>query len=160
LAKSAFFVRHEAHFLPGLFVMGASVPASDASNTLAAARKVLQGLSKDAATQALLERARSEATAELNKQTERQESLADLWLDADTYQFASVEDPLRKMRSVTLDDVRRTASRLFNETSMAAVALGSAERLKPVLERSGKIEVLGAATGTSPGPASTPVKKQ
>jgi zinc protease len=160
LAKSAYFVRHEAHFLPGLFVMGASVPASEASNTLAAARKVLQGLSKDAATQALLERARNEAIAEISKQTERPESLADLWLDADTYQFDSAQDPLRKLRSVTLEDVRRTAARLFNESSMAAVALGSAERLKPVLERSGKVEILGATASTSPAPSPTPVKKQ
>jgi zinc protease len=160
LGKSAFFVRHEAHTLPGLFVMGASVPAAEASNTLIGARKVLQSLSKDDATPALLERARNEAIAELNKQTERPESLADLWLDADTFQLGSIEDRLQQLRSITLEDVRRTASKLFNESSMAAVALGSAERLKPVLERVGKVEILGATASTTPNPASTPVKKQ
>lgn len=160
LGKSAFFVRHEAHFLPGMFVMGASVPASEASNTLASARKVLQSLSKDGATLALLERARNEALAELGKQTERPESLTDLWLDADTFQLESVEAPLRKLRSVTLEDARRTAARLFNETSAAAVALGSAERLKPVLERAGKIEILGSTASTSPASPPDPLKKQ
>jgi zinc protease len=160
LGKSAFFVRHEAHMLPGLFVMGASVPATEASNTLTGARKVLQSLSKDGATPALLEHARNEAIAELNKQTERPESLADLWLDTDTFQLGSVEDRLRQLRSVTLEDVRRTASRLFNESAMAAVALGSAERLKPVLERAGKVEILGVTAGTTPNPNPTPVKKQ
>lgn len=158
LSKSAFFVRHEAYALPGLFVMGASVPAAQASDTLASARKVLQSLAKNTAEQALLERARSEAIAEMSKQTERPESLADLWLDADTFQLGSVENRLQQLRSVTLEDVRRTASRLFNESSMATVALGSAERLKPVLERTGKIEVLGATLSTAPSP--TPVKKQ
>lgn len=153
LGKSAFFVRHEAHMLPGLFVMGASVPAAEASDTLAGARKVLLSLSKDAATPTLLEHARNEAIAELNKQAERPESLADLWLDADTFQLGSVEDRLRQLRSVTLEDVRRTASKLFNESSMAAVALGSAERLKPALERAGKIEILGASAISTPNPA-------
>lgn len=160
LGKSAFFVRHESHALPGLFVMGASVPATEASTTLSSARKVLQSLSKDAATQALLERARNEALAELSKQTEGPESLADLWLDADTFQLGSVEDRLRQLRSVTLDDVKRTALKLFNESSMATVALGSAERLKPILERAGKIEILSATLSTAPSPSPTPVKKQ
>jgi zinc protease len=160
LGKSAFFVRHEAHTLPGQFVMGASVPASEASNMLAGARKVLLSLSKDGATPALLEHARNEAIAELNKQTERPESLADLWLDADTFQLGSIEDRMQQLRSVTLEDVRRTASKLFSESSMAAVALGSAERLKPVLERAGKVEILGATASATPNPASTPAKKQ
>ncbi|HEV7374251.1 MAG TPA: pitrilysin family protein [Pyrinomonadaceae bacterium] len=160
LGKSAFFVRHEAHMLPGLFVMGASVPAAEASNMLTGAHKVLQSLSKDAVTPALLEHARNEAIAELTKQTERPESLADLWLDTDTFQLASIEDRLQQLRSVTLEDVRRTASKLFNESSMAAVALGSAEQLKPVLERAGKIEILGATVSTTPNPAPTPAKKQ
>jgi zinc protease len=160
LGKSAFFVRHEAHVLPGLFVMGASVPAAEASKTLAGARKVLQSLSKDGAMPALLEHARNEAIAELNKQTESPESLANLWLDIDTFQLGSIEDGLRQLRSVTLEDVRQTASKLFNESSMAAVALGSAERLKPVLERAGKVEILGATASTMPNPAPTPAKKQ
>jgi zinc protease len=160
LGKIAFFVRHEAHTLPGLFVMGASVPASEASNMLTGARKVLQSLSKDAATPALLEHARNEAIAELNKQTERPESLADLWLDTDTFQLGSIEDRLQQLRSVTLEDVRRTASKLFNESAMATVALGSAERLKPVLERAGKVEILGATDSTTPNPSPAPAKKQ
>jgi zinc protease len=158
LGKSAFFVRHEAHVLPGIFVMGAAVPATEASNTLANARKTLQRLAKEGVTQEMLERARSEAIAELSKQTERPETLADLWLDADTYQLGSVDDRLRQLRNVTLEDVRRVAAKLFNESLMATVALGSAERLKPVLERAGQVEVFGEAA-SKPAPTSTPVKK-
>ncbi|MDQ3820730.1 MAG: insulinase family protein, partial [Acidobacteriota bacterium] len=58
LAKSAYYVRHESHVLPGIFIMGASVPAASASATLADARKVLQQLSKGGATQAALDKAK------------------------------------------------------------------------------------------------------
>jgi zinc protease len=160
LGKNAFFVRHQAHMLPGLFVMGASVPAIEAANTLSSAQKILKSISKDGVTQALLEHARSEALAELSKQTERSETLTDLWLDADTFQLDSIEDRLRQLRNVTLDDVRRTASKLFNESSMASVALGSAERLKPILERAGKIEILGEVAKPTPVRIQTPGKKQ
>jgi len=160
LNKSAFFVRHEAHALPGIFIMGASVPAASASTTLANARKVLQQLSKGGASQAALDKARSEAIAELNKQTERPESIADLWLDTETYQLGSIEERLRQIRNVTLDDIKRTAARIFKENSIATVALGNAERLKPVLESAGKVEILGEAAATPTPTAPTPVKKQ
>ncbi|HEX8843554.1 MAG TPA: pitrilysin family protein [Pyrinomonadaceae bacterium] len=159
LGKSAFFVRHEAHTLPGLFVMGAAVPAADASKALNNARTVLQRLAKDGGTPELIERARNEAVAELNKYVERPESLADVWLDADTFQLGSFEDRLRQLKSVSIEDVRRVAAKLFNEPSMATVALGSAEQLKPVLERTGKIEIFGAAAVPTPASVSTPVRK-
>ena len=160
LARSAFFVRHESHVQPGLFVMGASVPVAAASKTLSNARQALQSLAKDGATQSLLERARNEALAELNKQSERPESLADLWLDADTFQLGSLESRLRQLRNVSLDDVRRIAARLFSESSMATVALGSAEHLKPLLERTGKVEVFDSAVAPMPGSTPIPAKKQ
>lgn len=159
LTKTAFFVRHEAHVLPGIFIMGASVPTSDAANTLANARKVLQQLAKNGVTEAQLDKARGELLAEFNKQAERPEGIADLWLDADTYQLGSIEDRLRQLRSVSMDDIKRTAARLFREDSMATVALGGAEKLKPILERNGKVEVLGEAVA-APTPQPTPVKKQ
>ena len=156
LTKSAFFVRHEAHVLPGIFIMGASVPATSASNTIANARKVLQQLSKGVATEAALEKSKSEAIAELTNQTERPETIVDLWLDADTYQIGSIDERLRQLRSVTLDDIRRTAARLFKEGSIATVALGSADRLKPVLESAGKVEILGEVTVPAPATVKKP----
>ena len=160
LSKSAFFVRHEAHTLPGLFIMGASVSEVDAAEVLAGARKVLQSLSKDGGSQALLDRAKSEAIAELNKQTERPQSLADLWLDGETFQLGSVDDRLRQLRGITVADLKRVAERLFSESQIATVALGKAERLKPVLERAGKVEVLTTTAGASSDPTTIPVKKQ
>ena len=68
LAKTAFFVRHEEHQLPGMFVLGASVPISDAATTLAKAREVLSTLAKGGVSPEILERVRTEAVAELTRQ--------------------------------------------------------------------------------------------
>lgn len=161
LGKTAFFVRHQTYLLPGMFVMGASVPAAEAANTLAKAREVLNTLAKGGISQELLERARAEAIAELTKQLERPETLADVWLDGDTFQLASFDERLRQLRGVTLTDLSRTAARLFKDAPVATVAAGPAERLKTELARAGKIEVLGEAAATpAPTPSPAPLKKQ
>ncbi|HEX8921855.1 MAG TPA: hypothetical protein VF766_10285, partial [Pyrinomonadaceae bacterium] len=160
LGKTGFFVRHEAHQLPGMFVMGASVPLAEAANTLTKAREVLNTLMKSGASPELLERARSEAIAELSKQLERPESLADLWLDADTFQLASFNERIRQLKNVTNADLVRTANRLFKDTPVVSVAAGNAAKLKADLERAGKVEVLGAVAAPEPAPTPSPVKKQ
>jgi predicted Zn-dependent peptidase len=161
LGKTGSFVRHEAHQLPGMFVMGASVPASDAASTLAKAREALNTLMRTGAAPEMLERARSEAVAEITKQMERPEQLADLWLDVDTYQLQSFDEQLRQLRAVTNADLIRTANRLFKDAPLVSVAAGPAAKLKADLERAGKVEMSGeaAAPGVSPT-APPPVKKQ
>jgi predicted Zn-dependent peptidase len=174
LGKTGFFVRHEAHQLPGMFVMGASVPITQSANTLAKARNVLSTLMKSGVPQDVLERVRSEAIAELTKQLERPESLADLWLDADTFQLASFDEQLRQLKNVSAADLVRTANKLFKDAPIVSVAAGSAARLKTELGGTGKIEVLGEASEPPPyknaydrfgdprgaNPAPIPVKKQ
>ena len=160
LAKTGFFVRHDAHQLPGMFIMGASVPLSEAANTLAKARAVLHTLVKSGVAPDLLERVRSDAIAELTKQLERSESLVDLWLDADTFQLASFDERLRQLKSVTAADLIRTANRLFKDAPVVSVAAGNAARLKSDLERGGKVEVLGEVKAPALAPAPSPVKKQ
>lgn len=160
LGKTGFFVRHESHVLPGMFVMGASVPVAEAANTLTKGRDVLNMLMKGGVTPELLERVRNEAIAELSKQVERPETLADLWLDVDTFQLASFDEQLRQLKNVTIADLSRTATRLFKDAPVATVAAGNAARLKADLERTGKIEVLGEAAAPAPNTAQTPVKKQ
>jgi zinc protease len=164
LGKAAFFVRHESHLLPGMFVMGASVPVAEATNTLTKAREVLNTLMKMGATTELLERARNEAIAELSKQLERPETLADIWLDADTFQLPSFDERLRQFKSVTAADLVRTANRLFKDARLVSVAAGPAAQLKAALGGEGKVEVLGEAAAPqppAPNPAApAPVKKQ
>jgi zinc protease len=161
IAKAAYFVRHEEHRLPGVFVLGASVPVSEAAATLSKARSVLGALAKGGVTPETLERIRGEALAELTKRLERPESVADLWLDADTFQLAAADERLRQLKGVTAADLARTAARLFNDAPVVTVAAGPAVRLKADLGGEGKVEVLGEAAQTAPpppaAPASTPV---
>jgi zinc protease len=160
LGKTGFFVRHEAHQLPGMFVMGASVPVAAAANTLAKAREVLNTLMKSGLPPEHLERIRSEAIAELTKQVERPEGLADLWLDADTYQLASFDEQLRQLKSITSADLARTANKLFKGAPVVSVAAGAASRLKADLGGAGKIEVLSEAPVPAPDTIPAPAKKQ
>jgi zinc protease len=171
LKQSAFFVRHEAHVLPGIFVMGASVRATDAPRALQTAQQVVQDLMKTPPTATELERARGELVATFNRQTEKPESVADLWLDAEAYKLPSVADRARALSAVTGSDVQRVAAKLFspppaaisaaNKTTAApvvSVVVGSASQLKSELERIVKVEVIGGAVEeappSSPKPAS------
>ncbi len=160
LGKTGFFVRHEPHQLPGMFVMGASVPTAEAANTLVKARNVLAMLMKSGVMPEALERIRNEAIAELSKQLERPEQLADLWLDADTFQLVSFDERLRQLKSITNNDLMRTANRLFKDAQVVSVAAGSADRLKVNFGSVGKIEILGEAPAPAPISVPVPTKKQ
>jgi predicted Zn-dependent peptidase len=149
LGKSAFFVRHEAHALPGLFVMGASVRATDAARALETARGVLRDLYTVQPTAAELAHARAEAIAVLNKQTERPDTLADAWLDGETFKTGTLGDQARAIGSLTPTDLQRVAIRLFRDASIASVAVGNAAQFRTELERTGKVEISGEATGTA-----------
>lgn len=164
LKQRAFFVRHDAHLLPGIFVMGASVRVTDAGRALQTARKVLEDLAKTPPTGTEFERARSAATATSNRRMEKPETLADLWLDASTYKLSSVSDSTRALSAVTPADVQRVAARLLSNVSagnaskaatdgtVVTVAVGSADLLKAELEKSGKVEVIGGMDAPPPPP--------
>ncbi len=157
LNKSAFFVRHEAHVLPGMFVMGASVRSGIAAQTLAAARNTLRTFSVSTPTAAEFERVKNEAIAIFNKQIEQPEPLAALWLDVETYKLASVADQLRALNQLTPADVQRVAAKLFRDAPLAAVAVGSAAQLSADLGRDGKVEILGSVnTPNPPTPSKSP----
>ncbi len=161
ISKTAHFVRHEEHQLPGIFVLGASVPISDAPTTLAKAREVLNTLAKGGVAPETLERVRTEAIAELSRQLERPEAVADLWLDVDTFRLAAADERLSRLKSVTAADLARTAAKLFKDSPVVSVAAGPAARLKTDLGGAGKVEVLGeVAQPPTPAPAATPIKKQ
>lgn len=155
LGKSAFFVRQEAHALPGIFVMGASVHAHEAARALETARSVVRELSTVQPSADELAHARAEAIALLNKQIERPESIADAWLDSETFKLGSLGDQARVYGSLTPADLQRVASRLFRDASVATVAVGNAAQLRTEIERTGKVEISVEATEAS-GKVETP----
>lgn len=160
LKQSAFFVRNESHTLPGIFVLGASVPASSATDALSTARKVLSNLAAAQPTAQELERARIEAIAELNKRADQTESAVDLWLDGETYKLGSPAQQIHALNAVTATDVQRVSARLFRSLPVAAVAVGKATVLSADLSRTENVEIFGAPTATpKTEPAKAPVKK-
>jgi len=140
---SATFARHEAHALPGAFVMGASAPNASVSKALAAAQQVLRALAQNGPTPTELE-------AAVNRQPSQPDSYADRWLDIDTYKLAATTNP--DLRSLTVADLQRVAVRLFKDTSVATVLVGDSEQLKASL--GGSFELLpgkpGIKTGSDP----------
>ena len=143
LNKSSFFVRQEAHFLPGVFVMGASVDNASAAKTLEAARNVLQSLISMPVSTNELEMAKSNALAVINGRLSKTETMADVWLDIDTYSLPSVNEQMRASNAVSLADLQRVAIRLFREVPTASVVVGSADQLKAELAATEKVEVMG-----------------
>lgn len=154
-------VSHNAYSLGGTFQMGASVPPSSAAGALDSARKVLEALVKTQPNPTESESAKSAALAALNKQTERPERQADVWLDEQTYGGASSTTPAltRAVNSITPADVQRVAARLFS-TQVATVAVGEAATLRSELARVGGVEVFDPSPSkeTPKPPTPTPLK--
>lgn len=158
LGRSAFFVRHETHTLPGIFMMGAAMRNSAAASTLAAARTVMRSVAAAPPSATEFERVKNEAIAIFNKQAEEPVSLADLWLDAETYRLAPVNEQSRALSLATTADAQRVAARLFREKPVAAVVVGSAAQLRADLESAGQVEISGEAVVPKATPAAAPVK--
>ena len=124
------FVRHEAHMLPGAFVLGATVPTDSAAKAVSAARQTIRSLVQNGPTVAELDRARSFMLANVSRQASQPESIATLWLDLDEFKLAPLNVQARALQSLTVQDVQRVAARLFKDDSPATIVVGEAGQLK------------------------------
>lgn len=158
LGKTAFFVRNEAHVLPGAFVLGAAVSPAQAANAINAARNILKTLASSAPAASELEKVRGEALAVFNKQLDDPATLANLWLDIETFKLASIDDQLRSLNRVTPADVQRVAARFFRDAPLASVAVGSAAQLSADFQRTGKVEILNSPAPPEPKAETPPAK--
>jgi zinc protease len=157
LARQPVFARADSFALPGAFVMGATVNAENAADSVTSARKVLDSLTKTPVTVDELERAKLEAANEISSELAKLESQPDPWLDAHTYRLSTIQDQLALLRAVTISDVQRVASRLFKSGAIAAVVAGDAMQLKPAFEGRHQYEVFGEIPIPTPSPK-PPVK--
>ena len=136
------FARHEAHDLPGMFVLGASVPSALAAKALSGAQDVMISLAKTGPTALEFERARGEMLAEITRlgsQEDSREATADIWLLMELYRLMPAAT---QIRSLTLADAQRAATRLFKDAAPAKIVVGDAGQLKANL--GGAAEVRGA----------------
>jgi zinc protease len=161
LAKQPVFARSESHALPGAFVIGATVNADAAADSLASGRKVMESLMTTPANGAELERAKNEVIGEVSSSVSKPEAFPDPWLDLDTYHLSAVQDQVALLRSVTAQDVQRVANRLFKDPKIASVIAGDTLPVKAALQGRFQYEVLGEiATPTpAPKPPATPGAK-
>jgi len=124
------FARHEAHALPGMLVLGASVPAASAAQAVANAQQVLRSLAQNPPSAAELERARNEVFMNVSQRTSDADFLAQLWLDIETFKDSSRYGQTSGLRIISLPDLQRVANRLFKDVPVATVVVGNYEQLK------------------------------
>jgi len=130
---SAGFVRNETHVLPGMFLFGASAPSAAAAKVLSAGRDLMASLVNTPPSQTEIERARAEVMADLGRSSSQPESIADAWLDNESYKLTSFSDQVNAVRNVTPADVQRVSIRLFKSANVASVVVGNSEQLKASL---------------------------
>ena len=164
MSRRPVFARHEAHVLPGMFVMGAGVDSLVVGRALKNAQEIVQSLIKTPASIDELDQARAEVSGQMTKDLARPEGIARIWLDVDTFGLQSADDPIVMLNAVTASDLHRVAAKLF-QTPFASVVIGDSKQLQAALEPSVKVEMMGeveraAPTKSETKPAMTlPVKK-
>ncbi|MEO8434485.1 MAG: pitrilysin family protein [Pyrinomonadaceae bacterium] len=159
LSRAPVFARHEAHQLPGIFVMGTSTKNANAARAITAGQQVIRSLVASQPSAAEIERARNEVNTELSKRLSQPGSAADMWLDAESLKLKSLAQESNSLRVVTANDVHNAAVRLFKDNQIATVIIGSYDELKPGLGPLDKVELLGdpsASKSTPPVPATRP----
>ena len=121
--------RHEPHLLPGMFVLSGSVPTASASKAVSAAQEAMRTLAQSGPSSTELERARTAMQADLSKKMSQNESIADAWLDVETFKSPRPDTLATLLRSITAGDVQRVAARLF-KPPVATVVVGDYSQLK------------------------------
>jgi hypothetical protein len=156
LNKRPTFVRSESHMLPGMFIIGASIPSQTVADTLASVKKTLEELSSTPVSPVEIDRARTEVLAELSSLLSKQDAQSDNWLDQDTYRITETRTPTDLVTSLTPADLQRLAARLFNNPA-ATVVLGDTQQLKSALQGRVPFEVVGESAPAIASPAKPPV---
>jgi zinc protease len=157
LATRPLFARSESHFLPGMFLMGASVEYQGVAETVDGAKKVIDSTIQSAVAPAEMDRARNEVRSEITAMSSRSDALSDPLLDSDTYRLTSNEDPVAVLNNLTPNDIQRLANRLFKGAPLATVVVGDTGQLRSTIQGKIQFEVLGEVVPPTK-PANPPVK--
>lgn len=124
-------VRHEAHLLPGAFVLAASAPTASASKAVAGAQQIIKELQQTAPAAEELNTARGELLSQISKQASQPEGLANMWLDVDTFKLQRRPNAIANfVASLAPGDLQRVAARLFKDRPVATVVAGNSVELK------------------------------
>jgi len=127
---SSGFVRNQSYALPGMFLIGASVPPASAAKVVTAAHDLMNALISAPPSQSEIEHARNEVLADLGRQSSQTESIADAWLDNESYKLPPFGEQVSTVRTLTAADMHRVAVRLFKVANVASVVVGNSGELK------------------------------
>jgi zinc protease len=153
---SAPSARHDAHMLPGMFILSASSPVASASKAVAAAQEIMRSLAQTGPTAAEVESARLSLLSEISRRMSQPESMADAWLDVETFKSARPNTVATLIGSLTASDLQRVAAKLFKNAPVATVVVGNYDQLKTAF--AGNIETRAEIPGAKVI-ESAPVKK-
>lgn len=160
LTRTPVFARHEAHFLPGMFVMGASVNNSVARKALETGRDVLKSLIDTPVSAADLQQAKTELVASSTQGLAKPEGIAQAWLDIDTFGLPPISEQTLALNSLLPGDLQRVAVRFLREAAITSVLVGNSDQLKAQLEPHIKVELIGVIEKPQPDNSkSKPVAK-
>ncbi|HYW70535.1 MAG TPA: insulinase family protein [Pyrinomonadaceae bacterium] len=119
-------VRNDEYALGGMFMFAATVPATSANKTIAAARKIMTDLAESGPSEGEVPR------TVVPPDWPSSPAVASVWLDAESYKVPA--NKLVEATPITAADMRRTAARLFaNSAPLAIVVLGNAAELQTQL---------------------------
>ena len=114
----------------------------------------MRSLVQSGPTAAELDRARATVLGDMNKNSSQLDSIADAWLEIETYKLSPNSVLSDQLERVSVGDVQRVAGRLFKNPAPAIVVLGDASQLKSAfganveLRAASQIDVQPAATST------------
>jgi len=157
LSNRPVFARSEGYFLPGMFVVGASIDNQHVPDAIAAAKKVLDSMVSEPVSQTDMERARNEVISEFLNIAQKPDAIGNSLFDVDTYRLSAPEDKTAMLSHVTPADIQRVATRLFKGAALATVVLGEPAQLKTALQGRVQFEVLGEVV--PPAKPSSPAAK-
>ena len=151
-------VRDEAHVLPGIFVLSASAPTTNAAKATTAAQDIIKSLIQTGPTAQEMEGARNAVLNKLSTEFSQPETMSAHWLDMDTFKSTRPSTAATLIRSLTPADIQRVTARLFKDVAMATVVAGTSEVLKATF--TGNVEIKSAvAPDAKPIDPVIPTKK-
>ena len=148
LNRTPAFSRHEAHFLTGMFVMGASVNNSMARNALETGRDALRSLLDNPVSAVDLQEAKTELLASISQGLTKPDGIAHSWLDIDTYSLPPITEQMAALNRLSPADLQRVAARLLREAAITSVLVGNSDQLKAALGPTTKVELIGVIEET------------
>jgi predicted Zn-dependent peptidase len=107
-----YFVKQETHLLPGIFIMGASVPHNEVKNFIKFG--VLNAkFRSDYLTQNQFDKTKSELLSEMRQMISNPQTLTDLWLDVHTFRLTPIAEQIRTAEASNLENLKQVFTRLL-----------------------------------------------